>query len=201
MFNWFKKIFGSKIYYEIKCSYNYIAEDKAGDLWVVYTHPVKKIADIYKKEFKTEPLSFFDCGCGCGKLLVQAEEMGMKVQGIDIKEYCPLHPNIKIVSILEYEKPITQDLVYCNEVLSCLKEEELPVALNKFKNSKMVVAIHNTTDDDKKAGGTAYRQNARGPRLIKSQKWWIDCFNKNGFNAYFHKSSGCFVAKSRTHDD
>ena len=186
-----------KCYYEIKCPYTYQAYDKQNKCWwIIYTQPLKKITNLYQTEFGKKPLSFFDCGCASGQLLVQAEEMGMTVNGIDIKEYKSLHPNVTVGSILDYNKPINHDLVYCNEVLTCVKEEEIPAVLDKFKSTKMLVAVHLTTEDDEKAGGTSYRE-ASGPRVIKSQKWWLDCFNKNGFNAKFHEKSGFFIAKPR----
>ena len=204
MFNFFKKLFKQikkeKSYYEIKCPYTYYSREKSGALWIIYTQPIKKIIELYQEELGQKPLSFFDCGCASGKLLVQAEKMGMRVNGIDIKEYKPIHPNVTIGSILDYQQPINHDLVYCNEVLTCVKEEEIPAVLDKFKNSKLVVAIHLTTEDDEKAGGTEYRANTVGPRVIKSQKWWLDCFNKNGFNAKFHEQSGLFLAKPRQRD-
>ena len=212
MFDFFKKLF-SKLknetpknkeptcYYEIKCPYTYEAWDRKNRCWwIIYTQPLKKITNLYQEEFGEKPLSFFDCGCANGQLLVQAEEMGMRVNGIDIKEYKPMHPNVTVGSILDYQQPINHDLVYCNEVLTCVKEEEIPAVLDKFKSTKMLVAIHLTTEDDEKAGGTEYRANTVGPRVIKSQKWWIDCFNKNGFNAKFHEQSGLFVAKPRQRD-
>lgn len=186
-----------KCYYEIKCPYTYHAWDKQNKCWwIIFTQPLKKITNLYQKEFGKKPHSFFDCGCANGQLLVQAEEMGMKVNGIDIKEYKSMHPNVTVGSILDYNKPINHDLVYCNEVLTCVKEEEIPAVLDKFKSTKMLVAVHLTTEDDEKAGGTSYRE-ASGPRVIKSQKWWLDCFDKNGFNAKFHKKTGLFIAKPR----
>ena len=211
MFDFLKKLFGkskteqtqaekTKCYYEMKCPYTYEAWDKTNCCWrIIFTQPLKEITKLYQKELGEKPLSFFDCGCASGKLLVQAENMGMRVNGIDIREYKPLHKNITVGSILDYQQPINHDLVYCNEVLTCVKEEEIPAVLNKFKDSKLVVAIHLTTEDDEKAGGTEYREHS-GPRVIKSQKWWIDCFNKNGFNAKFHEKSGFFVAKPRERD-
>ena len=187
-------------YYAIKCSYTYNTIDKHGDVWSVYTHPVKKIVGLYTEELGEKPLSFFDCGCSNGHLMQQAEEMGMRVNGIDVREYPQTHPNVVVGSILDYETPINHDLVYCNEVLTCVKEEEIPAVLNKFKDSKMLIALHLTTEDDEKAGGTAYRRGTVGPRVIKSQKWWLDCFNRNGFNAKYHEQTGCFIAQSRQRD-
>ncbi len=206
MFNFFKKLFSKskdekqKCYYEIKCPYTYKAWDRKNrGWWIIYTQPLKKITNLYQEELGEKPMSFFDCGCANGQLLVQAEEMGMRVNGIDIKEYKPVHPNVTIGSILDYQQPINHDLVYCNEVLTCVKEKEIPAVLDKFKSSKMVIAIHLTTEDDEKAGGTRYREHS-GPRVIKSQKWWVDCFNKNGFNAKFHEQSGFFIARPRERD-
>ncbi len=196
IFKWFRK----KSYYEIKCPYRYIATEKAGDMWWIYTRPFKEIITAYEEEFQEKPHSFFDCGCASGQLLVQAEKMGMRVNGIDIKEYEAIHPNVEVGSILEYSKPIDHDLVYCNDVLTCVSEEEVPAVLDKFKRAKLLVAIHLTSEDDEKAGGSEYREKSKFHRLIKSQNWWLNCFDKNGFNAKFCDKTGFFVAKSRERD-
>lgn len=195
-----KRLFKKKHYYEIKCPYTYVVKDGYGFLWDIYTRPITDIVQAYKDEFNENPASFFDCGCAAGHLMVQAEQMGMTVNGIDIKEYKKVHPNVQVGSILDYQKPIQYDLIYCNEVLSCLKEDEIPVILDKFKPSKLLLAIHLTTEDDEKAGGTTYRKNANGPRLIKSQKWWLNCFNQSGYNAKFNPNIGCFIARPRERD-
>ncbi len=195
-----KRLFKKKHYYEIKCPYTYIAKDGDGFLWDIYTRPIKDIVQAYQDEFHEKPSTFFDCGCASGHLMVQAENMGMTVNGIDIKEYKKVHQNVQVSSILDYPTPIQCDLIYCNEVLSCLQEDEIPVVLNKFKPSKLLVAIHLTTEDDENAGGKSYRQNTNGNRLIKSQKWWLDCFNQNGFRAKFDPKIGCFIASSKERD-
>lgn len=200
MFDWKRLFRKSKHYYEIKLPYTYTARDKNGDLWQIYSQPIKKIIGVYKEELGEKPLSFFDCGCASGKLMAQAEKMGITVNGIDVKEYCFSHPKVQIDSILEYNQPIKHDLIYCNEVLTCVKEDEIPIVLDKFKSSKMVVAVHLTTEDDEKAGGTEYRARTVGPRVIKSQKWWLDCFNRNGFKAKFCEKTGFFVARPHERD-
>ena len=44
-------------------------------------------------------------------------------------------------------EPIESDIVFCNGTLTYFSEKELPIVLDKFKKSKMVCAIHNTTED------------------------------------------------------
>ncbi len=134
--------------------------------------------------------------------LKQAEEMKMRVQGIDIQKYPSLlrktHPNIEIVSILDYQKPINYDIVFCNGTLTYLNESTIGQAIEKFKTAKMVIAIHNTTEDDEKAGGTDYRSpHPTKPRLIKSQKWWVNRFKQAGFNAKYDPKTDCFIAQYR----
>lgn len=193
----FRNPFRKKHYYEIKCSYTYCAQDFEGTLWEIYSHKFKKIAHIYKQEIGEKPHTFFDCGCASGQLMVQAEKMGITAYGIDIKEYKPIHPNIKIGSILHLEEPINCDLIYCNEVLSCLYENEIPIVLEKFKSSKLLIATHLTTEDDEKAGGTTYRSNTKGYRLIKSQQWWHNRFHSSGYDSKIDPRTGCFIAIPR----
>lgn len=185
-------------YYDKKYSFTYPVFKWSG-FWKFYTLPVKTLADIYEKETGKKPTSFFDCGCATGELLKQAEKMDMRVQGIDIQKYPSLlrktHPNIEICSILDYQKPINYDIVYCNGTLTYLNESNIGQALEKFKTAKMVIAIHNTTEDDEKAGGTSYRSpDPAKPRLIKSQKWWVSRFQQAGFNAKYDPKTDCFIA-------
>lgn len=181
-------------YYDKKYTYKYPLKS-----WIFYTLPIKTLADIYENETGKKATSFFDCGCAGGELLYQAEKMNMCVQGIDVERYDSFwkksHPNIEICSILNYQKPINYDIVYCNGTLTYLNEDNLHIALNKFKSAKMVIAIHNTTEDDEKAGGPDYRSpHPTKPRLIKSQKWWVNRFKQAGFNAKYDPRTDCFIA-------
>lgn len=190
-----------KHYYDQKYSFTYPVFRWDG-FWVFCTLPVKDIAKIYENETGKKPTSFFDCGCATGELLKQAESMNMRVQGIDIKKYPslfkPLHPNIEIVSILNYQKPIDYDIVFLNGTLTYLSENEVNVALQKFKNAGLVIAIHNTIEDDEKAGGPEYRDpKPTKPRLIKRQEWWVKKFQSNGFEARYDAKTDCFIAKSK----
>lgn len=188
-------------YYDKKYSFTYTVCDWNG-YWKFYTLPFNTLANLYEKETGKKPTSFFDCGCSTGKLLKQAESQGLTVQGIDIKKYPSFfskpHPNIEIVSVLDYNKPISYDIVYCNGTLTYLNEDNLDIALNKFKKAGMLIAIHNTTEDDEKAGGTEYRSpSPKKPRLIKSQKWWVNRLQQAGFNAKYDSATDCFIAVPR----
>lgn len=188
-------------YYDKKYTYKYPLKS-----WIFYTLTIKTLADIYENETGKKATSFFDCGCAGGELLYQAEKMNMCVQGIDVERYDSFwkksHPNIEICSILNYQKPINYDIVYCNGTLTYLNEDNLHIALNKFKSAKMVIAIHNTTEDDKKAGGPDYRSpHPTKPRLIKSQKWWVNRFKQAGFSAKYDPKTDCFIATPYTHDN
>lgn len=188
-------------YYDKKYTFTYPVYDWKG-FWKFYTLPVKTLVSIYEAETREKPTSFFDCGCATGELLKQAEKMGMRVQGIDIKKYPTFlkkqHPNIEIVSITDYIKPLNYDLIYCNGTLTYLNENNLNIVLNKFKQAKMVIAIHNTTEDDEKAGGTDYRSpSPEKPRLIKSQNWWVNKFNQAGFQAKYDPKTDCFIVQTK----
>lgn len=82
--------------------------------------------------------------------------MGLQAQGIDVKKYAPQNPQqekyIQITSILDYNKKIEADIVFCNGTLTYLNESDLDSALQKFRSAKMVIAIHNTTEDNKRSG-------------------------------------------------
>lgn len=193
----------TKHYYDKKYTFSYPVPDWTG-YWKFYTLPVKTLSTIYENETGKKPTSFFDCGCATGELLKQAEKMGMRVHGIDVKKYPSFfkknHPHIEIISILDYQKPINYDIVYCNGTLTYLTEETLNIALDKFKTAQMVIAIHNTTEDDEKAGGTDYRSPSdEKPRLIKSQNWWVNRFNQAGFNAKYDPKTDCFIARPCEH--
>lgn len=94
---------------------------------------------------------------------------------------------------MEWQKPINYDIVFCNGTLTYLNESNIGQALEKFKTAKMVIAIHNTTEDDEKAGGPDYRSpHPTKPRLIKSQKWWVNRFKQAGFNAKYDPQNRLF---------
>lgn len=44
------------------------------------------------------------------------------------------------------------DIVFCNRTLTYLNESDLENALQRFCSAKMVIAIHNTTEDNERSG-------------------------------------------------
>lgn len=193
-----------KHYYHQKYSYTYPVFRWDG-FWVFCTLPVKTLAEIYEKETGEKAKSFFDCGCATGELLKQAEKMNMKVQGIDVRSYPAFfskpHPNIEITSIENYQKRIQYDLVFLNGTLTYLNEKTVDGVLQKFLPSKLVIAIHNTVEDDEKAGSPEYRDPKPGkPRLIKRQQWWVNKFIQNGFNARYDANTDCFIASPKVRE-
>lgn len=187
-------------YYFKKYPMNYSVKRNDGNQYLYFTIPVKTLVGIYKEKMGEEPKSFFDCGCAVGELLRQGEELGLSVHGIDVSSY-PIHnkkqqeQNVEIVSILDYTKPINYDIAFCNGTLTYLDEKTIEVALGKLKASKLLIAIHNTTEDDQAAG--CRLSTADGRRLVKSQKWWLDKFKQVGFDAEYDLKSGCFLARSQ----
>ena len=100
--------------------------------------------------------------------------------------------------IPHYQKPIKHDIVFLNGTLTYLNEKEVDIALQKFKSAGLVIAIHNTIEDDEKAGGPEYRDpKPNKPRLIKRQQWWIEKFKSNGFEARYDPKTDCFIAKAK----
>ncbi|MBP3340362.1 MAG: hypothetical protein J6L47_01710 [Alphaproteobacteria bacterium] len=198
------------LYYDIKYPYlRYPFRDSDGSGWIMYSIPVDKLARIYHSYFGKNPLSFFDCGAAVGELIQQAENMGIKATGIDIKKY-PVEKfpsmqqyakyfqsgQIKIQSILE-TPPVKADLAYCNGTLTYMNESTLPIALSKFKNVKMLIAIHNTTEDVIAARKMGDELLHAEPRLIKPNQWWIDTFQKHGFKVDFNTTYNTFCAFPR----
>ena len=194
-------------YYEIKYPYLfYPFRDEKGVSWFMFSVPVNILANLYKNHFNKMPLTFFDCGAAIGELIRQAEKLNIKATGIDIKRY----PTNKFPSMYRYEKyfksgqiqiksilncePIRADLAYCNGTLTYMNETTLPLALEKFQNVGMLIAIHNTTEDINAARQMGEELLHDEPRLIRSNQWWIDTFKKHGFDTHFDERYNVFCA-------
>lgn len=197
-------------YYDIKYPYlRYPFHETDGSVWFMYSVPVTELAKIYQSYYGKMPKSFFDCGAAIGELVHQATNLGMDARGIDIKKY-PVEKfeseqkyvkyfqsgRIKITNILDCPPPIT-DLAYCNGTLTYMTGTTLPMALQKFKNVGMLVAIHNTSEDILNAQKMGEELLHAEPRLIRPINWWLYTLNKNGFDADFDKKYGAFWAIPR----
>ncbi len=177
--------------------YPAVCNDDGAGYSYFFTIPVRWLARIYRKKMGEKPTSFFDCGCGIGSLLFQGEQLGLKVKGIDIEAYPPHYKkpqNIEIVSIVDYQKPIDYDIAFCNGTLTYLNEETVTIALQKLKAARLLIVIHDTTEDYEASGGCLSERSE--PRLIRSQKWWLNKLKQVGFDAEYDVKSGCFLAKS-----
>lgn len=213
----------SRHYYDLKypyLCYHYTDDDGS---FIMFSVPPVLLAKTFEIYFHKKPKNFFDCGAAVGVIIQLAMDCGMDAYGIDIKKYPPQqqsrfyiknqkllisYPNfrlqdfynsgrIQIKSILDCE-PINTDIVYCNGVLTYFDEQTLPNVLSKFKNIGMLFAIHNTTEDiiaAKRMGETLGTCNK--PRIIKPNKWWINTFNKNGFNTIYDHTLKTFIAIPR----
>jgi len=194
-------------YYFTKYPYlQYPFKDFDGQYFGFSVPPELLVREFYER-FKIVPKTFFDCGAATGEIVYRAEKIGLKATGIDIKKFPYQNENLKklfvdgkiqIKSILDCE-PIKADLVFCNGILTYLTESELPRALNKFTNCKMLVAIHNTTEDEvaaKKQGDILPTFNQ--PRLIKPNDWWIEKFIQNGFDTEYNGKTRCFYSTPKT---
>ena len=190
-------------YYYQKYPYlNYSYRDTDGP-WTMFSIPPKMLMTEFVNKFGQKPKSFFDCGAAIGVIVMMAQRLGMDARGIDIKNY-PYKPSnleelftsgkIQIKSILDCE-PIMADIVFCNGTLTYFSEQELPNVLDKFRNSKMICAIHNTTEDVAAAAANGdILTTCNKTRLIKPQNWWINTFTKNGFNVKYAEHIRCFCA-------
>ena len=101
---------------------------------------------------------------------------------------------IQIKSVLDC-KPIKADLVYCNGILTYFDENTLNTVLSKFQNVNMICAIHNTIEDYAAAAKMGqFLGTCQELKTVKPNDWWIETFNKNGFDAKFNHWLRCFVA-------
>lgn len=166
--------------------------------YTYFTVPVKTLVALYHKKTGQTARSFFDCGCANGELLRQAENMGLCAKGIDIKRF-PMNKskNIQITSLSDYNEPIAYDIAFCNGTLTYMNEKNIDAALTKLAQARLLIAIHNTVEDDEAAG---YRLSSKTePRLIKNRQWWVNKMTGLGFDASYDATSDCFLALSRAH--
>lgn len=207
-----------KCYYEIKYPYLHYSYKDVDGGYIMFSVPPSMIADIYQEYFKNEPKTFFDCGAATGMIIRLALDCGMDARGIDIRRYpeqiqsmvynqkkmfiCPgfkfreiLNENrIEIKSILDCNK-INADIAYCNGTLTYFDEKTLPTVLSKFSNVRMLCAIHNTTEDVNAAQKMGEKLGTCSePRTIKPNDWWIETFNKNGFDTTLNEKMRMFIA-------
>lgn len=208
-------IFGNEHFLQQKYGHSYSFMDYAdiannsGDIipWRMFTVPMPYLVDMYKEHYKNAPKTMIDCGAAYGYMIRWAEKMGIKASGIDMRKY-PFPTNeyrryfnngkIRICNLLDVE-PFSQDLAYANGMFTYLAERDLNAAISKFKNVKMLIAIHNTTEDiaAAKEYGTPIDIDCQS-RLIRSNNWWIDRFQENGFDAVFNKKYSCFCITPKT---
>lgn len=198
------------IYYLQKYPLIYPFCEDDGSRWSMCTLPIHSQIKMYIEHIGREPTSYFDCGAATGYLVAMAEIAGMQARGIDVRRYTAPQPTadftdrlfesgqIKIESILD-AAPVRADLAYCNGTLTYMNKTTLPLALSKFKNVGMLIAIHNTDEDIKAAAEMGAPIQHSGPRLIRSNQWWLDTFQKNGFNTDFDTKYGCFCAIPHSH--
>ena len=184
----------------------YSYTDFDGD-YIMFSVPPEMLIHHFTMRFGMVPKTFFDCGAAVGEIVYRAEKFGLSATGIDIKKYPFQNPEleelfingkIQIKSILDCA-PVNTDLVYCNGTLTYFTETELPRVLNKFIKCKMLVSIHNTTEDV----GEAQKQGDKlltcnKPRLIKPRDWWIKTFVNNGFDTEYNLKTQCFYSIPKT---
>ena len=188
--------------------------------------PPKLLAALYKKQYGKKPKTFFDCGAATGVIVQLALDYGMDARGIDVRDYdshMTYTPRfytkngkrtrsdrnlvlrddlfdsgrVQIKSILDC-KPVKADLAYCNGVLTYFDEATLSSVLAKFQKVNMLCAIHNTTEDyvaAEKMGDSL--GTCQVLKTVKPNDWWIDTFDKNGFDAKFNHWLRGFVAVPR----
>jgi hypothetical protein len=193
-------------YYYQKYPYlNYDFRDYNG-LGRMFSVPPELLVSTFLRKFGRSPKTFFDCGAAIGEIVWRASKLGLDARGIDIKRYPYQNAQladlftkgkITICSILNH-KPVKADIVFCNGTLTYFTENDIPRVLEKFHDSGMLFAIHNTTEDIEAANA----QNctlSRYPhlRLTRPQSWWTETFDKNGFETEYNTTLQCFCATPR----
>lgn len=183
--------------------YSYVDYDGR---WTMFSVPPDLLSAAFVQRFNYKPKTFFDCGAATGEIVYRAQMLGMDAHGVDVREYPYQNPQlaklfvdkkIDIKSILDCE-PINADLAYCNGTLTYFSESELPSVLKKFSGCKMLVAIHNTTEDIIAAESQGdILTTCNKLRLIKPHNWWMNTFENNGFNTEYDKNIQCFCAMFR----
>ncbi len=194
-------------YYDIKYPYlSYPFREMDGTPMLMYSIPAVCLVQLYRKYVGGRPESLFDCGCATGEIIRQAEELGIVSTGIDVKSYriddvrCQKFfdsGRIQMRSILDCD-PVNTDIAYCNGTLTYMTRQTLPLALDKFKKVKMLVAIHNTTEDVRDAAKMGWQLLHDEPRLIRSQRWWMQTLRQNGFDVKYDNQYRCFCAIPHT---
>lgn len=191
-------------YYYKKYPYlNYDYRDANGATWTMFSIPPEMLVAAFIEKIGCPPKSFFDCGAATGEIVWRAMKIGLKANGIDIKQYPYQNPllkslfnggHIKIKSIMDCE-PIKSDIAYCNGTLTYFSENELPQVLNKFRDCKTLFAIHNTTEDVVAANRKGdILSTCQALRLVRPQEWWMETFRKNNFIPEYNIKLQCFMA-------
>ena len=193
-------------YYYQKYPYlNYDYRDHDGK-YIMFSIPPELLAAAFAQKMGYAPKTFFDCGAATGEIVWRAEKLGMDARGIDIRKYpyqnakladLFIKEKIKICSVLDCQ-PITSDLVFCNGTLTYFDEDTLPHVLSKFNQSKTLYAIHNTTEDIAAARANHdILSTCSRLRLVRPQDWWMETFDKNGFDTEYNSHLQCFCATPR----
>jgi len=190
-------------YYDFKYPYlNYPFREMDGTPMIMYSIPAVGLVQLYRRYIGGRPDSLFDCGCATGEIIRQAEDLGICATGIDVKSYkiddarCQKFfdcGRIQMRSILDCD-PIIADIAYCNGTLTYMTRQTLPLALEKFKRVKMLVAIHNTTEDVRDAAAMGWKLLHDAPRLIRTKRWWMQTLRQNGFDVKYDNQYNCFCA-------
>lgn len=182
-----------KFYKEYKYSTYY------HDLGTCYTDNYSMMESIYQKEFNSKPSSFFDVGCGDGRIMNQAVCAGVKkVYGIEpFLLDSQKRRNIEHTIIEIFIPHGKYDLAWVNGPLCYIEDQNFHESLVKLHFAKMVIAKHATAEDVEYAA-KHYNENLLdfcdfNPR---SESWYLNAFKECGFKARIDHKHKCFVALS-----
>lgn len=139
------------------------------------------IADVYKKIFHRQAMSFLDVACGNGFSLVVAKKVFSKCEGIEISrlmvERCKLKGLlVNHADVFEFEEYSSYDILYVESLV-----EHLPDPV------KFINRLSNQINDQSLVcfGQAVY--NGLVPTIIKG-KWYGWCVDQH----YFHYTSKSF---------
>lgn len=126
---------------------------------------------------KYSPKSIVDFGCGTGDILEPFEKIGIEVLGIDGSKANQRHTRIKSESFLLFDLrnrcklEKRYDLCFCIEVAEHLEEKYSDILLENLVSSSSVILF------------TAAVPGQEGVDHcnLKPHKWWIEKFQKIGF--------------------
>ena len=128
------------------------------------------------------PRSVVDFGCGIGDILYQFERKGIDILGIDASKVCHKYAKISKGNFLLFDlrnnfySPGKYDIALCLEVAEHIEEKYSDILVRNITQSSPVIVF---TAAPPGQGGMDHCNE-------KPREWWIDRFQKQGFDINQH---------------